>query len=138
MSAARTRLAHGTVRIAVAEDDAELREVLAETLRERGLEVVEATDGATLLAAIRRGGIALVVTDHMMPGLAGGDVIGLCRLTGDRTPFVVVTGAPHAIIESIRTAHDVRLLRKPFTCEALLDAVAEALEASRRGREQRL
>jgi FixJ family two-component response regulator len=72
----------------------------------------------------------------MMPGLAGGDVIGMCRLTGDRTPFVVVTGAPHAIADTIRRAHDVILLPKPFTIGALFDAVARALDASadQRGR----
>lgn len=138
MSAPRARLAKGTardlppirrdqIRIAVAEDDAELRAVLAETLRERGLEVVEAIDGATLLAAIRRGGITLAVTDHFMPGLAGGDVLGLCRITGEHMPFIVVTGAPHEISDALADLPDVLMLRKPFTPDELLVAVASAL-----------
>lgn len=138
MTTPRTRLAAGTVRdlppirrdqirVALADDDPGFREAAAEALRERGLEVVEAVDGATLLAAIRRGGITLVVTDLLMPGLAGSDVIGMCRGAGDAVPFIVVTGAPDAIAELASGTPGVTVLRKPFTRDALLAAVAAGL-----------
>jgi DNA-binding response OmpR family regulator len=138
MTPPRNRLARGTVRdfpplrrdqirIAVAEDDAELRRALAETLRENGLEVVEAMDGATLLSAIHRGGITLAVTDLSMPGLCGSDVITFCRLSGDPLPFVVVTGAPDPMADGISGVPGVILLRKPLDENELLAAVARAL-----------
>ncbi|HTJ47313.1 MAG TPA: response regulator [Kofleriaceae bacterium] len=115
------------IRVAVAEDDHGMRRAVADTLREQGLEVVEAVDGATLLSAIRRGGITLAITDLLMPGLAGSDVIGLCRVTGVHVPFIVVTGAPDVITTAVVGAPGVIVLRKPVAIDALLAAVAQAI-----------
>jgi CheY-like chemotaxis protein len=116
------------IRVAVAEDDAGLREAVASTLRDRGLEVVEATDGGTLLSALQRGGVTLVVTDLRMPVLHGSDVISLRRLSGDRTPFVVITGAPAMVAETV-LGPGVTIVHKPFTDDALVRAVSSALGA---------
>jgi CheY-like chemotaxis protein len=114
-------------RIAVADDDHELRTLIADLLRDRGLDVVEASDGATLLAMLHQGGISLVVTDLWMPRLSGSDVLQLRRSSGDTTPFVLITAAPTAVAEQVLDAAGVKVLYKPFTEESILRVIHESL-----------
>ena len=116
-------------RLAVAEDDAGVREAVAATLREQGHEVLEAVDGSALLGILRAGAVQLVVTDILMPGLRGDDVLRYHRSKGDRTPFVVITAASTPIVEMVAKVESVTLLRKPFTEEALIAAVDAGLNA---------
>jgi two-component system, NtrC family, response regulator AtoC len=116
------------VRVALAEDDVGLREVVAETLRDSGLEVVEAADGGSLLGIMRRGGVVVVVTDLMMPGLRGDDVLRLLRIGGDETPFVVITAASTPVVDAVLLSPHVTVLRKPFTVGALIEAVSRVVD----------
>jgi len=57
--------------VLVVDDDATVREVVVDYLRNAGHDVREATDGAGALAAVRDQRADLVVLDVMMPGLDG-------------------------------------------------------------------
>lgn len=114
-------------RLAVAEDDPGVREAVVTALRDQGHEVIEAADGGALLGILRQSEVQLVVTDLMMPGLRGDDVLRYHRSKGDRTPYVVITAAPAFIIEMVEKLEGVTLLRKPFTEDALLQAVSAGL-----------
>lgn len=89
--------------------------------------MLEAADGASLLQIVRRGDLALVVTDLWMPSLTGGDVLHVRRSEGDETPFLVITAAPAWITEQVCGMDEVTVLRKPFTIEALVSAVEGVL-----------
>jgi len=116
--------------VAVADDDPDLRELAAALLRDAGMDVIEAGDGATLLAILRRGGIELVITDECMPRLHGCEVLLNRRRKGDETPFLVITGTPDAIEDAVECTSHASLLRKPFTRDAFRHAVAAALGAT--------
>lgn len=58
-------------RILVADDEAEIREVLRLYLEKEGYEVAEAADGAEAVRQIKSGTIDLAILDIMMPGLNG-------------------------------------------------------------------
>lgn len=58
-------------RILVADDEAEIREVLRLYLEKEGYEVAEASDGAEAVRQIGSGTIDLAILDIMMPGLNG-------------------------------------------------------------------
>lgn len=129
------RMGHGQqsrvrARLAVAEDDAGVREAVVTALRDHGHEVIEAADGGALLGILRQSEVHLVVTDLMMPGLRGDDVLRYHRSKGDRTPFVVITAASPFIVEMVQKLEGVTLLRKPFTEDALLHAVSASLGAN--------
>ncbi len=113
------------MRVALAEDDHDLREALAETFREAGIEVIEASSGNQLLAIVRSRRVALVVTDLMMPGLRGDDVLRLFRSAGDHTPYLIITAAPQWVIDDLAGQERVTILRKPFTVDTVLDAVRQ-------------
>lgn len=116
--------------VAVADDDAGFRQAIAATLREHGIEVIEAADGATLIAVMRRVHLALAITDLRMPRLTGTDVIGLMRSTGDTTPFLVITGMPDAMRREASRWGDVTVIEKPITEARLLDAVSALVPGS--------
>ena len=58
-------------RILVADDEAEIREVLRLYLEKEGYEVAEAADGAEAVRQMKSGTIDLAILDIMMPGLNG-------------------------------------------------------------------
>ena len=117
-----------STRLALAEDDPEQRSLIAEILRHGGFDVIEASDGAALLAILRGAAVDLVVTDLWMPQLTGTDVATARRHDGDRTPFIIITAAPRSAIAPLATLEGVTLLPKPFTVERLLTTVASVLD----------
>src|SRR5262249_45150386 len=116
-----------TLTVAVADDDAAFRGTVADLLREHGLEVLEAADGAMLLGILQRTKVALVVTDLAMPRLQGSDVLSLLRVSGDDTPFVVLTGICDILAREVKSWPRVILLPKPVTEGGLLGAVRQAV-----------
>lgn len=66
-------------RILVADDEAEIREVLRLYLEKEGYEVVEAADGSEAIRQIRNGDLDLAILDIMMPELNGYRVLQNAR-----------------------------------------------------------
>jgi CheY-like chemotaxis protein len=66
-------------RILLVEDDRFLRRACAASLRQRGLEVVEAVDGEEAVRLARGGPFALVLLDMLMPKMGGLDVLRTLR-----------------------------------------------------------
>ena len=118
-------------RLLLAEDDFELRELLASVLRADGHEVVEACDGNELLALLRpenAENFALVVSDVCMPGLTAFDV--LTRLQRDlrEVPVILITafGDQTTHLRALRLGAS-RVFDKPFDYDELRHAVHETL-----------
>jgi len=117
--------------VLVAEDDADLRGVLAASLTRNGHRVVQARDGAEALAAIEREHIDLLVLDLVMPNIDGYEV--LARLKSNekdaRIPVVVVSGADRSSSElrSLRLGANV-YLTKPIEAAALTEEVTRLLK----------
>jgi PAS domain S-box-containing protein len=128
------RGAHGSETILVAEDEPGVRALASEILVAHGYEVLAAADPqeALELARGRAEAIDLLLTDVMMPGMNGRELAGL--LTAERPGLKVlyISGyAAEMIADHGVLAAGVRLLRKPFSTQALASAVREALDATR-------
>lgn len=117
-------------RLLLAEDDPELRRMMARALRRRGYAVVEAHDGRELVEVLLRAvtgerGLmpALIVSDVRMPGHTGLEVLARLRRIDWRTPVILLTafGDPetHAEAERLGAA---ALLDKPFDLDDLCSA----------------
>lgn len=90
-----------SLRILVADDDADFRALVEETLRYafEGAEIVTAADGEEAIRAAERRGVSLAIIDLDMPKMNGVEVTAAFRATPrlEKTPIVVVTatgGAP--------------------------------------------
>lgn len=81
-----------TPKILLAEDDAELRELLALVLENDGYQVSQYSDGQQLLARLEEGDPChLVISDIRMPGLSGLDVLARRSRRQQQVPFICMT-----------------------------------------------
>ncbi len=109
-------------RILLVDDDEALRQSLAEQLQlHEEFETVEASDGASGLAAVREGGFAAVLLDVGLPDMDGRDLCRLMRREGVRCPIIMLTAAgtdADAILGLDSGANDY--VTKPFRLGVLL------------------
>jgi DNA-binding NtrC family response regulator len=122
--------------ILLAEDDANLRSMLAIVLRRDGHRVKELRDGAELRAhlteLVARGAASetLVVTDLRMPEADGLSLMREFRAQGKPVPFILLTafGSPelHAAAHALGA---LAVLDKPFDFDDLRDVVRHRLRA---------
>ncbi len=113
-------------RILVADDEELLRTLLRASLEAAGYDVTCVEDGAQAAEALERGGFDLAILDVWMPRMTGLEV--LARVQEAAPTAIVMTGdeAPETTLGAVR-GQAYQLLRKPFTHDALLAAVARAL-----------
>jgi two-component system response regulator MprA len=110
--------------VLVVEDDAALRGVVARGLREAGLRVVTAGDGASALRAVAAGpagGFAAVVLDIGLPDSDGRDVCSALRARGVDVPVLFLTARDQLtdVLSSFAAGGDDHLA-KPFHVSELL------------------
>jgi CheY-like chemotaxis protein len=117
--------------ILVVEDDAIMREVLAEWLAAAGYGVRTATDGCAGLEAVRAAEPALVVTDIHMPGTGGATVIAELKHRHPEIPVIAISGlfySGHGLVADAAIALGAACaLAKPFKRAQLLRAVSDLL-----------
>jgi PAS domain S-box-containing protein len=121
----------GKETILLVEDEAEVRTLAGRVLRQAGYAVVEAAGAAEALAVAGSGGarIDLLLTDVVMPGMKG---MELARSLRKRRPLRVLYMSGYTDSDAIRQAvlePGTAFLQKPFTPDALVRKVGEALDA---------
>jgi PAS domain S-box-containing protein len=115
--------------IMLVDDEASLREVLAEVLRDAGHTIFEAGDASTALAKLRHiDRVDLLVTDIGLPGGMNGRQLAEAALADDpETRVLLITGyAESAPAEEV--LEGMHLMIKPF---ALVDFMAKVREITR-------
>jgi DNA-binding NtrC family response regulator len=85
-------------RVVVVDDDKGMRHILRACLEDEGYEVVTAATGEEALDRLRPGGIDLVITDLVMPGVDGLEILRRASQLEPRPAVVLMTG--HASVES--------------------------------------
>jgi DNA-binding response OmpR family regulator len=124
-------------RVLLAEDDREMRHLLASVLRSSGYHVIEVQDGVELIdqvAAARASGqdIDLVITDVRMPQVGGLEALGWLQEVGSTVPAVVVTGfGDRRVHDEAKRLGAWAVLDKPFDLDELC-AVVDALRTEQR------
>jgi CheY-like chemotaxis protein len=123
------------LRILVIEDDADIREALADVLRDEAMEVLAAPDGRAALDALLAGYRAdLILLDLMMPGMTGWEFRAQQRSAADPA----VAAIPVAVVSACGRPEDratldaLAFLDKPLGLEALGEIRRLAGEARRR------
>lgn len=121
--------------VLVADDDADIRALVAFRLRKSGYDVLEAGNGSDALRLARERTPALAVLDWMMPGLTGIEVVEQLRAdpaTAD-VPVVLLTARVQEadMARGLEAGADA-YLKKPFSPKELSERVAETLASGRR------
>jgi signal transduction histidine kinase/ActR/RegA family two-component response regulator len=115
-------------RILLAEDEALLREMLADALTLARAQVTAASDGDVAWRAWQTGTFDLVLSDHRMPDCTGLELLERIRTSGSEVPFILVSGQGLEGMEAtLAKVPRVRLLPKPFELSRLLALMAEML-----------
>lgn len=118
--------------IMVIEDDATVRQLIAEILRDAGHTVVECTSAEEALSCLETTRPALITLDLAMPSMDGVQFLSLIRRHASTAhlPVVVVTAAPEFLRLQL-IGEGEAAIGKPFRMEQLLDVVDHALGMGR-------
>jgi len=114
------------LRVLVIDDEATVREALADTLTDDGHTVIQAAGGKEGLARLADGAhVDIVITDLGMPDMTGWDVARAVRRERPNLSVGLVTGWAVALemSDEERRAVDF-VIAKPYTIEALRAALA--------------
>jgi FixJ family two-component response regulator len=117
----------------VVDDDPALRESLTYLLQSEGLPVMSFDSARRFLDAHDRTARGCLVVDVRMPEMSGLQLQDHLKAEGSTLPVIVITGhgdVPMAVKALKNGALD--FLEKPFTDQALLDRIYEALDVDRR------
>ena len=116
--------------ILVVEDEAQVRAVSVEALRELGYRVIEAASGGEALGKFDADpAISLLFTDVVMPGMNGRQLADAVRARRPALKVVFTTGyTRNAIVHHGRLDEGVSLLQKPFTVTQLARKIREGLD----------
>jgi len=116
--------------VLLVDDDPLVRRASARIIERSGFTVLEAGSGAEALALAAEPlrSIDVLLTDLMMPGVSGREVITRFRSLRPGVPIVCVTGFASEREEGSTLALEVHaIVAKPFTSEALTHALRSAL-----------
>jgi cyclic di-GMP phosphodiesterase len=124
-------------RVLVIDDEQIIRDLMLEILEEAGYDAVGAPTAEHALERLADPDLRLVVSDVIMPGLSGLELLEEVRAQRPSLPVVLVTGAGtySTLSEALARGAD-GLVMKPFSHGEFRDAVASALERSPRSEEE--
>lgn len=115
------------------EDDEPLREFLAETLGDCGVEAIEceSAEAALATALTRSRDLVMIISDVRLSGQMDGiDFASEARLRWPSLPFILISGAWHERLKNVPIG--VRFFAKPLDLEQLERATLDAVAAARR------
>jgi two-component system response regulator MtrA len=121
-------------RIVIADDDADIRELVVFKLRHGGHDVVPVGDGAAAVEACTAEKPDLVILDVMMPGMSGLDAARALRQDSamDGLPIIMLTArAQESDIEQGFEAGADDYIVKPFSPRELASRVSAVLARTR-------
>jgi len=116
------------VRVLIVDDESYIRELIRETLRGRQYSAGTAANGVEALDILSREAFDIVVTDVVMPGMEGLELVKQIRRQYPGVRIIVLTGYPRSADIGDFLAQGVdEFLPKPFRANDLL-AVIKRLE----------
>jgi two-component system cell cycle sensor histidine kinase/response regulator CckA len=123
------RLVNGSETVLLVEDEGALRRLVKQALSAHGYTVLEGRDGnhGLEVAQQHRGPIRLLVTDVVMPGISGPDLVS--RLLSTRPEMRVLYMSGYLDRDHVAALGTAPLLTKPFLPGTLLRFVRDVLDA---------
>jgi DNA-binding NtrC family response regulator len=117
--------------ILLAEDEAQLRLVVVETLEDAGYAVIEAADGDAGLAILRSDRqVDMLISDIKMPGLNGYQLAEAGLTLRPAIKVLLMTGYADEAIPAVIRQAAIRIIHKPFDFDDLSACVGEIIKSS--------
>lgn len=113
--------------ILVIDDDAAIREILADTFKAAGYRVHQAADGSAALGLLENHPVALMITDIVMPETEGMETIFIVKKRFPRIKIIAASGYGLYLDLAKRMGADWTV-EKPFIADKLLILVRKILQ----------
>ena len=130
---------HAAAVALVIDDEGAVRALLRRMLAPELCQVLEAADGESGLRAIERSDppVDIVLTDYIMPGLDGLDVLEVLAENRPTLPVAIVSAHAGSIyMVQRRLGGQPRVLQKPFSEEAVKALTLELITQARSARQE--
>jgi CheY-like chemotaxis protein len=113
-------------RVLLVDDEELVRQATADMLADLGYDVVQASSGSQAISAIQlEPNLDLIVSDYLMPGMSGADLVRELRASGVLVPILLITGYARCADD---VPADVLMLSKPFRQADLAERVQDLLK----------
>ena len=117
------------IRILAVDDNEYFTEILNELLTSEGHTVSTHTSTANAFKDFEQNEYDLVITDMEMPELGGREFAEMIKLTGKKTPVLLLSGWPIFLEDEPNLAKFIDFaLAKPFTVEDIQEIILKAIE----------
>lgn len=115
-------------KVLVVEDDEGMREAIESLLDAAGIASVSYASAEALLDSGDVGGAACVITDLMLQGMSGLQLLDTLNHRGPHPPVILITAHDSPAVRSEAASHGAAAyLAKPFLGSALLAAIGAAV-----------
>jgi two-component system cell cycle sensor histidine kinase/response regulator CckA len=124
--------ANGHETVLVIEDDAQVRTMVRRILTSHSYNILEARDGdeAVAVAKAHAGAIDLILSDVVIPGVSGPEIVQQVQRHRGGTRSLFMSGyTDHAVLRDRILAAGANFIQKPFAPVALANKVREVLDA---------
>jgi len=113
-------------RVLVVDDEPAMRLAVSEALTRKGCEVSAASNGREALAAMSKTGFGMVISDMLMPGMNGMELLREIKKASPQTPVLLITafGTIESAVEAVKEGA-IDFILKPFALETLEDIVGK-------------
>ncbi len=115
--------------VLLVEDERAVRLVVERALRRAGFNVITASDGGVALDIIGTAAVDVLVSDVVMPGIDGVELLGRIRARRPHLPVVLMSGYADPPQRRALEGAGAVFLAKPFTADELLTALQVAVTA---------
>jgi DNA-binding NtrC family response regulator len=117
--------------ILVIDDDNMILMILKQTLTKAGYRVFTVTSGEEGIALLATSQVDLVLTDYMMPGMSGIEVLNIIKHNQPLLPIIILTGHGDVAltIKAIQLGA-VDFIEKPIHSKELIEVIKRTLEIS--------
>jgi DNA-binding NtrC family response regulator len=118
-------------RILVVDDEKPILELLCEVLHDHGFNVETANNGAQAIEAFQNNPHDLVISDLIMPGMSGLEVISTIKRLDKEVEVIILSGYATIdnAVKALRDYNAFDFLTKPLdNLDALLNTIEKALE----------
>ena len=117
------------IRILIAEDEDDLRELLVSVFESRGSQVYSAKDGLEALDVMKRNPVDIILSDVRMPRCDGIKLMGEVRRNQNLNPIIyLVTGYADINPDEVMDGGADKLIHKPFSIEELFQMLENHLD----------
>ncbi|PYM95082.1 MAG: hypothetical protein DME04_05695 [Candidatus Rokuibacteriota bacterium] len=114
-------------KVLLVDDNAVVRDMLVDLVASFGFHPEPAASGPEALALFDRGSYDIVLTDLLMPGMGGWEVVEAVHERNPNMPVVIITGSP--VIDDPRAAkRNVAILKKPVDVSCLENLIKRMVE----------